>query len=199
MVFLPREFSRRTLDVMLGFAAGVMIAASFWSLLAPALDMARPAWGRLAFIPAAVGFLAGAAGLFFGDLIQMTAGTSLCLLLLGLFCFVYDGMIAPLLDGGAAAKEYDGKEELRMATTFVFEGDRVKVDNGRVKGNLPLSLVTRWDVLAGQFSFAFGRELSFVIPARLLDESQTAELKNRMETVSRETPESRNTGGKAAV
>lgn len=47
----------------------------------------------------AVGFLAGAAGLFFGDLIQMTAGTSLCLLLLGLFCFVYDGMIAPLLDG----------------------------------------------------------------------------------------------------
>ena len=86
----------------------------------------------------AVGFLAGAAGLFFGDLIQMTAGTSLCLLLLGLFCFVYDGMIAPLLDGGDAAKEYDGKEELRMATTFVFEGDRVKVDNGRVKGNLPL-------------------------------------------------------------
>ena len=147
----------------------------------------------------AVGFLAGAAGLFFGDLIQMTAGTSLCLLLLGLFCFVYDGMIAPLLDGGAAAKEYDGKEELRMATTFVFEGDRVTVDNGRVKGNLPLRLVTRWDVLAGQFSFAFGRELSFVIPARLLDESQTAELKNRMETVSRETPESRNTGGKAAV
>lgn len=33
----------------------------------------------------------------------------------------------------------------------------------------------------------------------LLDEYQTAELKNRMETVSRETPESRNTGGKAAV
>lgn len=35
--------------------------------------------------------------------------------------------------GVPAAKEYDGKEELRMATTFVFEGDRVKVDNGRVK------------------------------------------------------------------
>ena len=83
---------------------------------------------------------------------------------------------------------------------FAVSGLRlIAVDNGRVKGNLPLRLVTRWDVLAGQFSFAFGRELSFVIPARLLDESQTAELKNRMETVSRETPESRNTGGKAAV
>ena len=69
MVFLPREFSRRTLDVMLGFAAGVMIAASFWSLLAPALDMARPAWGRLAFIPAAVGFLAGASVLRLMDIL----------------------------------------------------------------------------------------------------------------------------------
>ena len=69
MVFLPREFSLRTLDVMLGFAAGVMIAASFWSLLAPALDMARPAWGRLAFIPAAVGFLAGAGVLRLMDIL----------------------------------------------------------------------------------------------------------------------------------
>lgn len=101
--------------------------------------------------------------------------------------------------GAPAAKEYDGKEELRMATTFVFEGDRVKVDNGRVKGNLPLRLVTRWDILAGQFSFAFGRELSFVIPARLLDESQTAELKNRGKLFPVKHRESRNTGGKAAV
>lgn len=46
-----------------------MIAASFWSLLAPALDMARPAWGRLAFIPAAVGFLAGAGVLRLMDIL----------------------------------------------------------------------------------------------------------------------------------
>ncbi len=52
----------------------------------------------------------------------MTAGASLCLILLGLFCFGYDGLIAPLLAGGAAAREYDEKEELRMATTLVFEG-----------------------------------------------------------------------------
>ncbi|RLA79101.1 MAG: ZIP family metal transporter, partial [Deltaproteobacteria bacterium] len=40
-VFLRREPSRRLLDAMLGFAAGVMIAASFWSLLAPAIEMAE--------------------------------------------------------------------------------------------------------------------------------------------------------------
>lgn len=145
----------------------------------------------------AVGFLAGVAGLFFGERIQMTAGASLCLILLGLFCFVYDGLIAPLLAGGAAAREYDEKEELQMATTFVFEGDRVRVENGRVQGRLPLNLVTRWELLSGRFSFSFGRELSFVIPARLLDETQTAWLREKMETVSRETSESRTPGGKA--
>lgn len=51
--------SRRLLDAMLGAAAGVMIAASYWSLLAPALEGAAD-WGRLAFVPVAAGLLAGA-------------------------------------------------------------------------------------------------------------------------------------------
>ncbi|MEW6117600.1 MAG: ZIP family metal transporter [Nitrospirota bacterium] len=58
-VFLHREVSRRVLDGMLGFASGVMIAASYWSLLAPAIEMSResslPVW-----FPPAAGFLAGA-------------------------------------------------------------------------------------------------------------------------------------------
>lgn|GEM_PF-2360 len=58
-VFLARELTRKTLDAMLGFAAGVMIAASFWSLLAPAIEMSEngplPTW-----VPAVVGFLGGA-------------------------------------------------------------------------------------------------------------------------------------------
>jgi ZIP family zinc transporter len=67
-VFTVREFSERTLDTMLGFAAGVMIAASYWSLLAPAIEMSQgkslPAW-----VPAAVGFLAGGAFLRVIDLV----------------------------------------------------------------------------------------------------------------------------------
>ncbi len=57
-VFTARDISRRVLDAMLGFAGGVMIAASFWSLLAPAIEMSEgkdiPAW-----VPAVVGFLVG--------------------------------------------------------------------------------------------------------------------------------------------
>ena len=59
-VFLAKEMKRSTLDAMLGFAAGVMIAASFWSLLAPAIAMSEggslPVW-----VPALVGFLLGGA------------------------------------------------------------------------------------------------------------------------------------------
>lgn len=58
LVFFFKSFSRKVLDIMLGFAAGVMIAASFWSLLSPAIEMAEetntPAW-----IPAVFGFLLG--------------------------------------------------------------------------------------------------------------------------------------------
>jgi ZIP family zinc transporter len=57
-VFMARDISRRVLDAMLGFAGGVMIAASYWSLLAPAIEMSAgrgiPPW-----VPAVVGFLVG--------------------------------------------------------------------------------------------------------------------------------------------
>jgi ZIP family zinc transporter len=58
MVFLFRSINRKVLDGMLGFAAGVMIAASYWSLLAPAIEMAEES-GDVAWVPATVGFLAG--------------------------------------------------------------------------------------------------------------------------------------------
>jgi len=58
MVFLAKDVSRKVLDGMLGFAGGVMIAASYWSLLAPAIEMSAgkelPTW-----VPAATGFLLG--------------------------------------------------------------------------------------------------------------------------------------------
>lgn len=57
-VFASKEVSQRMLDAMLGFAAGVMIAASFWSLLAPAIAMSRR--GPIAtWFPVSAGFLGG--------------------------------------------------------------------------------------------------------------------------------------------
>lgn len=56
--FLKDKLKPRIQKMLLGFAAGVMVAASVWSLLIPAMDMSEP-MGKLAFIPAAVGFLLG--------------------------------------------------------------------------------------------------------------------------------------------
>lgn len=56
--FLKGEMPQRLQRVLVGFAAGVMVAASFWSLLAPALEQSE-SWGSLAFVPAALGFLLG--------------------------------------------------------------------------------------------------------------------------------------------
>jgi len=68
LVFLFRDISQKVLDAMLGFAAGVMIAASYWSLLAPAIEMAGQV-GMTPWIPAVVGFLTGGIFLRLIDLI----------------------------------------------------------------------------------------------------------------------------------
>ncbi len=66
VVFVARNPSRRVLDAMLGMASGVMIAASYWSLLEPAIELSRdgclPSW-----LPATIGFLAGGGFLWLVD------------------------------------------------------------------------------------------------------------------------------------
>lgn len=66
LVFFFKKVNKNVMDAMLGFAAGVMIAASFFSLLAPSIEMAE----NLKMIPwliATIGFLCGGVLLFIGD------------------------------------------------------------------------------------------------------------------------------------
>jgi len=68
MVFFFKSIERHVLNTMLGFAAGVMIAASFFSLLLPAIESTE-ADGGIPWLPAVVGFIAGGAFLLFIDMI----------------------------------------------------------------------------------------------------------------------------------
>ncbi|XP_011691383.1 PREDICTED: zinc transporter ZIP11 isoform X2 [Wasmannia auropunctata] len=79
LVVVIRGKQRKLLDVSLGFAAGVMVAASYWSLLEPAIEMATEskiygAEGEYAFVPVAVGFLVGAAFVYGTDVLISTLG-----------------------------------------------------------------------------------------------------------------------------
>ena len=96
VVFTTRSVNRKLLDAMMGFAAGVMIAASFWSLLVPSIDMAE-AQGLPGWIPAAIGFLLG-----------------------GVFLRVADALL-PHLHPGARMTEAEGIEtSWRRATLLVL-------------------------------------------------------------------------------
>ena len=66
IVFLFKKVNKNVLDAMLGFAAGVMIAATFWSLLSPAIEMAN-SLNMIAWLVVAIGFLGGGLLLFIGD------------------------------------------------------------------------------------------------------------------------------------
>ncbi|KAK7794281.1 hypothetical protein R5R35_014567 [Gryllus longicercus] len=74
VVVIFKGTQRRLLDCSLGFAAGVMLAASYWSLLDPALEMAEQSRmygirGEYAFVPVAIGFLLGALFVYGTDIL----------------------------------------------------------------------------------------------------------------------------------
>jgi len=134
LVFFFKTINRKVLDGMLGFAAGVMIAASYWSLLAPAIEMAEggslPAW-----VPATTGFLLG-----------------------GLFLYIADKLI-PHLHLGFPMDEAEGPKTswhrsilLVMAITLhnIPEGLAVGVAFGALASDLPSA------TMAGAVALALG-------------------------------------------
>jgi len=134
MVFFFKKINRTVLNGMLGFAAGVMIAASYWSLLAPSIEMSEslniPAW-----LPALTGFLAG-----------------------GVFLWSVD-KIMPHLHMGLATRDAEGIRTgwqrsilLVLAITLhnIPEGLAVGVAFGAVAYNIPSA------DLAGALALAIG-------------------------------------------
>lgn len=90
-VFFPYS-QRKSLDIALGFAAGVMIAATFWSLLAPAIELAETSGlygenGKYAFIPVAGGFLLGSIFVFATDKIISYLGINSSHMMIGNISF----------------------------------------------------------------------------------------------------------------
>ncbi len=134
MVFFFRTMNRRVLNLMLGFAAGVMIAASYWSLLAPAIEMADN-MGLPSWLPAVVGFLFG-----------------------GIFLWVVDHLI-PHLHLGLPREDAEGIKTnwqrsvlLVLAITLhnIPEGLAVGVAFGALASNTPSAS------LAGAIALALG-------------------------------------------
>ncbi|MGL5978575.1 MAG: ZIP family metal transporter [Erysipelotrichaceae bacterium] len=151
LVFFFKSIQRNVLDAMLGFAAGVMIAASFWSLLMPAIELAEEL-GKVSWFVAAVGFLAG-----------------------GLFLFAVDKVL-PHLHLGKDIEEAEGVKTswqrsilLVLAITLhnIPEGLAVGVAFGAVASGIPSASITGAIALAigiGLQNFPEGAAVS--IPLR---------------------------------
>lgn len=67
LVFFFKRMDRGILDPMLGFTGGVMVAASFWSLLAPSIEMSEKLYPGMKWMPAAAGFFLGAIFIYILD------------------------------------------------------------------------------------------------------------------------------------
>lgn len=134
LVFFFKKINQRTLNAMLGFAAGVMTAASFWSLLAPGIEMAEEL-GQTPWLVAVIGFLGG-----------------------GLFLLIVDQLL-PHLHPGMKTEDAEGiKTDWQRSVLLVLaitlhnipEGLAVGVAFGAVAYGLPSAS------LAGALALAIG-------------------------------------------
>jgi hypothetical protein len=123
----------------------------------------------------------GIAGLFFGRLISLSPPAAGCFVTIGIFLALFDNFIGPILNRAAAAREYLEKEDLHFATSYVFSGDRVKISNGRIKGEFPVSMITRWTETPALFNMSVGRELNMTIPKRMLSDCEINNLRRILE------------------
>ncbi|NPV93137.1 MAG: ZIP family metal transporter [Firmicutes bacterium] len=151
LVFFFKSIDRKVLDTMLGFAAGIMIAASFWSLLAPAIEMSEAA-GKNPWLGPVVGFLAG-----------------------GVFLKLADSLVPHIHPGMPADKPEGVRTSWRRSVLLVTaitlhnipEGLAVGVAFGAVASDLPSATLTGAVALAlgiGLQNFPEGAAVS--IPLR---------------------------------
>uniref|UniRef100_A0A914IDU0 Zinc transporter ZIP11 n=1 Tax=Globodera rostochiensis TaxID=31243 RepID=A0A914IDU0_GLORO len=76
VVFVSPSSNRAFLDCSLGFSSGVMLAASFWSLLVPAIEISEHQMGKLAFVPVGFGFALGALFVHLSDRVTQRYNSS---------------------------------------------------------------------------------------------------------------------------
>lgn len=125
IVLFTQSFNQKFMDSMLGFAAGVMIAASFWSLLAPGLEMAEQL-GHIAWLTATIGFMGG-----------------------GIFMRLTDKFLPHIHPGLAEGKAEGVKTSWQRSTLLVLaitlhnipEGLAVGVAFGAVAAHLPSATI----------------------------------------------------------
>ena len=125
LVFLTSTVNKKVMDSMLGFAAGVMIAASYWSLLAPGIEMAEQL-GNIPWLTAVIGFMGG-----------------------GVFMRLTDKILPHLHPGLALDKSEGIKTSWQRSTLLVLaitlhnipEGLAVGVAFGAVAANLPSATI----------------------------------------------------------
>lgn len=108
LVFVFNSGQRKVLDASLGFAAGVMLAASYWSLLAPAIEMAETSGsygegGKFAFVPVSIGFIVGAVFVYGADKLMP---------LLGMESSNFAEALTGDFQNGSACKEKDSKDDI---------------------------------------------------------------------------------------
>ena len=160
VVFFFTKVSRKLLDIMMGFAAGVMIAASFWSLLDPALAYAKADYGNLAWVPAAVGVTFGA----------LASGNMTSAALIGALGLAIGIGLQNIPEGAALSIPIRADGSSRFRAFFLGAMSAIVEPIGAVLGAALVIIMLQ--IIPYALAYAAGA-MMFVVVEELIPESQT--------------------------
>ena len=172
-VFLLRGENPKIRNWMLGFAAGVMIAASFWSLLAPAIELAGQVLTMPAWLVATLGFLSGAVFLYLSDKavsgarkqVEGSRGAGLRRIRMLVLSITLHNIPEGLAVGVAfGALQHDGSPERLMAAVTVALG--IGIQN--YPEGAAVALPMRREGCSARKSFLYGQASAMVEPLAAL-------------------------------
>lgn len=105
------------------------------------------------------------------------------MLALGVLCFCVAAFLRPMLFRLRAAKLYEEQPTLRQSARYIFYNDAVQVETAREKGLLPLQHLTRWAKTEHFLELTFSREMTLVLPLRLLTAQQLQSLTDTLQAL----------------
>ena len=102
---------------------------------------------------------------------------------LGVLCFCLAAFLRPMLFRMQAAGLYEDQPQLRQSSRYVFYEDAVQIETARESGRLPLQNLTRWAKTERFLELTFSRQITLVLPLRLLTQQQIQILTDRLKAL----------------
>lgn len=130
-----------------------------------------------------IGLFLGALGSFFGKQVGLPTSLIGGVLAGGVLCLLFCTVVRPMTVRAKAMRIYEDQPEIRQTAAYVFTEDAVQVRTSRQNGTVSLKNLTAWIQEDRFLVLYFGRELTILLPTRVMMDPQIRQLTDKLKSL----------------